>query len=800
MTDVAVADGLTPSEAGGGGRFTWAALLRKEDPRLITGQGRYTDDIKLPRMLHLAVVRATQVGRIVSVDVTEALSRPGVVAAFSGADLADSFVGPLPLAWPVTEDIKAPDHWPVTRDVARHVGEAVAVVVASDRSTAADAVESVEVDYEPLPAVIDVVAARVAGGPLVHESLGTNDCYTWGLEAGDPDDAFAKADVVVRERYVNQRLAPIAMETRGVVVDIVPATGDLTIWSSTQIPHLLRVQLSLMLGLSEQRLRVIAPDVGGGFGSKLNVYAEEAIVAAVARKVGRPIKWIETRSENIQATTHGRDQVEEIELAATKDGRLTGIRCNVISDMGAYLQLLTPGMAVLTGFMVPGVYDVANYRYSAVGVFTNKTPTDAYRGAGRPEAIYAIERAMDALARAVGRDPAEIRRLNVIKPDQFPYTSAATLVYDSGDYEAALDKALTIVDYDALRAAQARRRERGEPRQLGVGLSSYVEICGLAPSAGLGGLRFGSGGWESGLVRVHPTGKVTVYSGSSGHGQGHVTAWSQLVADELGVDFQDVEVMEGDTATMPFGMGTYGSRSLAVGGTALVEAARKVVAKAKVIAAHLMEASEDDLEFAEGQFMVRGTPARTMAIQEVAFAAFTAHNLPEGVEPMLEGLCMWDPPNFTFPFGTHLCVVEVDTDTGQVGIVNYVAVDDCGNVVNPLIVDGQVQGGIAQGVAQALFEEVVYNDDGQILTGTLVDYSVPTAVDLPPFFTTRTVTPTDINPMGAKGVGEAGTIGSTPAVVNAVVDALAPFGVTNVNMPCTPLRVWEAIQAAGAST
>jgi aerobic carbon-monoxide dehydrogenase large subunit len=773
-----------------------SSYLRKEDPRLLTGQGCYVDDISRPDLLSMVIVRATQVGRIRSIDLSQVRARPAVVAAFTGADLADSFASPLPMAWPVTEDIKIPAHWPLTRDVARYVGDGLAVIVADDRYEVADALEAVTVEYDPVPALTDAARALDPDAPLVHQDLGTNRCFEFPLVVGDVDGAFANAEVTVRERYVNQRVAPAAIEPRGVVADVVPATGELTLWSSTQIPHLLKVQLSLVLGVPETSIRVITPDVGGAFGSKLNVYAEEALAAAVALKLGRPVKWVETRTENLQATIHGRAQIQDVELAATAEGRVTAIRCRVTAEMGAYLQLLTPGIPVMTGFMVPGVYDVPAYSFTAVGVFTNTTPTDAYRGAGRPEAIYMIERAIDSLARTVGRDPADIRRINFIPADRFPYTTAATLVYDSGDYSTSIDRAMELVGYKELRAEQVWRRDRGDRRQLGIGLSTYVEICGLAPSAALGALRFGAGGWESALVRFQPTGKVSVFTGASAHGQGHATTFSQLVAQETGVPFTDVEVMAGDTATMPFGMGTYGSRSLAVGGTAILEACRKVMAKAKTIAAHLLEAAEEDLIFEGGAFSVRGTPARTIPIQAVAFSAFTAHNMPEGVEPMLEASCVWDPPNFTFPFGTHVCVTEVDTETGKVDIVDYVAVDDCGNQINPLIVDGQIQGGIAQGVAQALFEEVRYSEEGQLLTGTFVDYAVPTAKDLPGFRTAATVTPTNVNPLGVKGVGEAGTIGSTPAIVNAVIDALGPLGVTEIDMPCSPLRVWEALQQA----
>jgi carbon-monoxide dehydrogenase large subunit len=554
--------------------------------------------------------------------------------------------------------------------------------------------------------------------------------------------------------------------------------------------------LGITLGLDEHKLRVVAPSVGGGFGSKLNVYAEEALCLALAKRLQRPVRWNEERTENTQATTQGRGMIQEIELAAAGDGKVTAVRTNIVADMGAYHQLVTPGTPLLGAFLYHGAYDIPAYSFTCTGVFTNRTPTDAYRGAGRPEATYAIERAMDALARKVGLDPAEIRRRNFITPDQFPYDSGAGLTFDSGNYGEALEKALHLVDYEGLRKAQADRRNQGSTTHLGVGLSSYVEMCGLAPSRVLSSLNYTAGGWEAATIRVLPTGKVQVVTGTSPHGQGHETSWSMIVADRLGIDPDHVDVLHSDTAVAPHGMDTYGSRSLAVGGIAVFMACDKVVDKARQIAAHQIEASEEDLEFVDGEFRVKGAPGRSMSLAEVAFEAFKAHNLPELIEPSLEASVAYDPPNFTFPFGTHVAVIETEEDTGRVRLLRYVAVDDCGNQINPLIVEGQVHGGVVQGVAQALFEEAVYDDNGQLLTSTLTDYLVPSAAELPGIDTESTVTPSPTNPMGVKGVGEAGTIASTPAVMNAVVDALAPFGITELDMPASPQRVWTAIQNA----
>jgi carbon-monoxide dehydrogenase large subunit len=787
---------------GGGGRFVGTRRLRREDAPLLSGEARFVDDLAVPGALHLAFVRSPVAhGRIVAVGLDAARSRPGVVAAFSGADLREAWSAPMPCAWPVTADMKAPEHRPLAVERVNHVGDAVAVVVARTAYEAADAASEVVVEYDPLPPVLDLERA-LRDGDLVHPELGTNVSYVWELSP-DPEAlrrAFSQAAHVVSEHYVQQRLIPSAIEPRGVVAVPEPFGGDLTVYSATQIPHVLRTMLAVTTGVAESKLRVVAPYVGGGFGSKLNVYAEELVCVALARRLGRAVSWTEERMEAAQATVQGRGQLQHIELAADASGKLLGVRAEVVADMGAYLQLVTPGIPLLGAFLYHGCYDAPAYAFRCTGVFTTKTPTDAYRGAGRPEATYAIERAMDELARRVGVDPAEIRRRNFIAPERFPYDSAAGLTFDSGDYGRALERALELARVDEVRAEQASRRAAGSTRHLGVGLSSYVEMCGLAPSRVLGSLRYAAGGWESATVRVLPTGKVQAVTGSSPHGQSHETSWSMIVADRLGVDPDDVEVLHSDTAVAPLGMDTYGSRSLSVGGTAVALAADKVVDKARRIAAHQLEVADEDLVFEGGSFSVRGSPDRSIGIGAVAFEAFSAHNLPEGVDPFLEASVSWDPPNFTFPFGTHVAVVEVDEETGLVRLVSYAAVDDCGNQVNPMVVEGQIHGGVAQGVAQALWEEAVYDAEGNLLTSTLADYLVPSAAEFPSFRLDHTVTPSASNPLGVKGIGEAGTIAATPAVINAVVDALSHLGVTDIEMPATPERVWSAIGQARSRT
>ncbi|MGH3446674.1 MAG: xanthine dehydrogenase family protein molybdopterin-binding subunit, partial [Nocardioidaceae bacterium] len=649
-----------------------------------------------------------------------------------------------------------------------------------------------------LPVVLDLAAAA-ADEEVVYPDLGTNVSAQWVLDSAEAgtgtnvDDEISAAEVVVERTLRQQRLIPAFMEPRSIAVD---PTGDQTaMWSATQVPHILRLMLSMTCNIPESKLRVIAPDVGGGFGGKLQVTPEEVITLVLARRLGKPCKYTETRSESLMVGHHGRDQIQRLTLSAKQDGTVTGLKVDLLADMGAYLGLVTSGVPILGAFMFNAIYKFPAYRFTCTNVFTNHNWTDAYRGAGRPEATFAIERMMDELAAEVGLDPIEVREKNWIKHEEFPFQTVAGLEYDSGNYEAATTKAKELFGYDALRAEQKQRRERGDPVQLGIGVSTYTEMCGLAPSRVLGSLDYGAGGWEHASVRMLPSGTVEVVTGSSAHGQGHETAWSQIVADRLGVPFDAIEVLHGDTQVSPKGLDTYGSRSLSVGGMAVVAAADKVIEKAKPIAAHMLEASVDDIEFADGSFTVRGTGA-SKAIGELALAVFAAHDLPDGVEPSLDADATYDPANFSFPHGTHLCAVEVDTETGRTTIRNYTCVDDVGVVVNPLIVDGQVHGGLVQGIAQALYEEALYDDSGTLVTGSFTDYLVPGAPDVPSFTTDRTETPATSNALGVKGVGEAGTIASTPAVVNAVVDALRPRGVNDVEMPCTPHRVWAAIAGA----
>ncbi len=776
---------------------------RKEDAHLITGRTRWTDNIVLNGMLHLAMVRSPYAhAKITSISVAGALDAPGVVGAWTGADFTEQ--GGLPCAWPITADMKSPVRLPVAVGAVKHAGEVIAVIAARTKAEAVDAVEAVEVEYEPLDVVLDMEAALADGATLVHPDLGTNQNAVWVFDSGTAGtggsvvDALTAAQsdpdqVVVERVFRQQRLIPAFMEPRSTVVD--PTSEQITMWSATQIPHVLRVLIALSQGIPEHKLRVIAPDVGGGFGGKLQTTPEEVITLMVARRLNKPVKYTETRSESLMSAHHGRDQLQRLRISARRDGTITGFDVDLLADMGAYLGTVGPGVPILGAFMFNAIYKIPAYRFTCTNVFTNKTITDAYRGAGRPEATFGVERMMDELAVELGMEPMELRKKNWITHEEFPFTTVCGLTYDSGNYEAATAQAMELFHYDELRAEQQRRRDSGDPVQLGIGISTFTEMCGLAPSRVLGSLSYAAGGWESASIRMLPTGGVEVITGSTAHGQGHETAWSQIVADQLGVPFESVEVIHGDTQSSPRGMDTYGSRSLVVGGVAVINAAKKVVAKAKIIAAHLMEAAEDDIEFANGKFSVKGTDT-SMAIGEIAWAAFAAHNLPDGVEANLDSEATFDPDNFSFPHGTHLCATEVDTETGKVTIRSYVCVDDIGVVVNPLIADGQIHGGLAQGIAQALYEEAQYSEDGQLTSGTFVDYLLPSAADLPSFTTGRTVTPSTTNPLGAKGVGEAGTIASTPAVVNAVIDAVRHLGVKDVEMPCSPQRVWRAIQDA----
>ena len=768
------------------------AVLRKEDAEFLTGQGRYVDDIKLPGMLHMAIVRSPHAhATIDGIDASRARSVAGVVAVLTADDL--EFAAGVPCASNPTGEVRQPERPHLARGKVRHAGEPVAVVVAADRYAARDAADAVEVTYSPLPAAIGVEAAMAADAPLIHDAYPDNTCIVLKHATDGVDDAFANADVVVKQTFHNQRLVPCAIEPRGVVANWIDANDEVTLYTSTQVPHFVRTFIAICCNVSEAKVRVIAPDVGGGFGSKLNCYAEEFIAAAVSHKVGAPVKWIEERTEAMTATIHGRAQDAHMELAATKDGKVLGMRAHYVQDCGSYLQLLTPSIAHLTLFMSPGAYDIQPVDITVTEVFTNTVPTDAYRGAGRPEATHAIERMMDILAMELGISRTEVRRRNFIT--SFPYTSATGLSYDSGDYNKTLDKLLELSD-DKETFERRKDEARARGKLLGRGLSTYVEICGLAPSAVTHAIGITAGGWETSTVRVHPTGKVTVITGTSPHGQGHATSWSQIVESELGIPFDDVEVIHGDTAFAPYGLGTYGSRSLAVGGTAVYRAAGQVREKARAIAAHMLEASPDDLEFADGTFRVKGSPDQSKPIGEIAFRAWQGFDLPEGVEPGLDETVYHDPPNFTFPFGAHGCEVEIDAETGKIEIKDYIAVDDCGRVVNPMIVDGQVHGGVAQSIGQAVYEGAIYSDEGTLLTGSLVNYLVPSAGEIPHIETHRTETPSPSNPLGVKGIGEAGTIAATAAVVGAVCDAL---GVRDMDMPMQPERVWRAMSEGGAA-
>ncbi|HEY0615087.1 MAG TPA: xanthine dehydrogenase family protein molybdopterin-binding subunit [Candidatus Elarobacter sp.] len=765
-----------------------ARIRRREDPRLITGRATYVDDVRQVGTVYAAFVRSPYGhAKITSIDTSEVKGDPHVLAVYTGDDLhhAHNVKSSLPVAHKMA-DLKTPPHYMLGLDEVRFVGEAVAVVVADSPYRARDAADSIQVEYAQLPAVVDPLKAA-AGPPFVHESLGTNVAFVFPFAAGDVDKAFAEADVTVKQRIVNQRVAPVPIEPRSMVANYDAGMQQLTIYSATQIPHLLRTQLAVVLGLPENKIRAIAPEVGGGFGAKLNVYAEEAVVSWIAMQLERPVKYIETRSESFQAMIHGRDQIDDLEIAAKNDGTITGLKLKIHANLGAYHQLLTPVIPTLTMLMAHGCYKFENIQAEVVGVFTNTMSTDAYRGAGRPEATFFIERAIDMVAQRLKLDPIEVRRRNFIAASAFPHTTATGLTYDSGDYETTMDKALKIIDYDGLRKRQEELRRQG--RYLGIGVSTYVEVCGMGPSAAMP-----AAGWDSATIRVEPTGSITVLTGVSPHGQGEETTFAQIVADELGVPIDQITVIHGDTDKVQYGVGTFGSRGTAVGGSALKLAIETIQAKAIKIAAHQWEANPDDLEYRDGKIQVKGDPSKTLSTPEAGFLAFMGDNLPPGLEPGLDATRRFEPPNFVFPFGTHVCVVEVDAQTGEVKVEKYLAVDDCGRLLNPMIVEGQVHGGIAQGLSQALFEEVVYDDDGQLLTGTLMDYAIPHAEQVPHYDLDHTVTPTTVNPLGIKGIGEAGTIGSTPAVANAVIDALAPFGVTHIDMPLRPEKLWAAMQ------
>lgn len=788
-----------------------ARIKRREDPRFITGEGHYLDDINLPGTTYAAVLRSPYAhARIRSIDTSAAKAMPGVLAVWTGKDLES--INPLPCAWPaggVQNNLNTPRVLAI--DTVRWTGDGVAALIAETREQAYDALDAIVVDYEPLPVVVNAEKALAPGAPQLHENAPNNVVMRWSVgKQAETDTAIRSAEVVVRQRILNQRLIPNPIETRGAIGRWDPGTDEYTIWMTSQAPHVMRLLLAaFVLGIPEHKLRCISPDVGGGFGAKIYVYADMALVAWASRQLGgRPVKFVETRRENYLATTHGRDHITDFEIAGTRDGTITGLRVKTIANLGAYLSTIAPGIpTTLYARLLGGPYRTPNIWCEVTGVYTNTAMVDAYRGAGRPEATYLLERAVDLFAREIGMDAAEVRRRNFIRADEFPWYSPSglganrsgiDLPIDSGNYRPTMDKALGIAGYGDLAARKAEAKARG--KLLGLGISSYIEACGVAPSKwfGLPGEGWGAGLWESANIRVHLTGKVVLTTGSQNHGQGHETTMAQIVAHELGVPFEDVLVEHSDTAGTPFGYGTYGSRSSTVGGAAAQAAAKKIVEKGRKLAGHMLEASPDDIEFRDGTFAVKGSPDKVKTIQEVALAASVGYDLPAGMEPFLDETAYYDPPNVSWPFGTHVAIIEVDPETGVVELARYIAVDDVGKKINPMIVDGQIHGGIAQGVGQALWEAAVYSDDGQLLSGSMLDYALPRASRLPTFELDETVTPSPTNPLGVKGVGETGTIASTAAVANAVIDALAPLGIRHLDMPFTAQNVWRAIHAREA--
>lgn len=774
-------------------------IKRREDPRLITGEAKYLEDIKLPGLTYAAILRSPHAhARIKSINTDKAKAVPGVLGVFTGKDFTD--VNPMPCAWQaggVTNNANTPRVLEI--DKVTFTGAGVAVVVAEDRYTAEDALELIEVDWEPLPVVVDAFQATQPGAPQLHENAPNNICMEWTCgDESAADQALKSADVVVKQHLINQRLIPTPMETRGCIAQYLAATGEYTVWVTSQAPHVKRLLMTaFVFGIPETKMRVISPQIGGGFGAKIFLYPEYCLVVALSKKVGRPVKWMETRSENYASTTHGRDHITDIEVGAKRDGTITSLKVNTYANLGGTLSTIAPGIpTTLYGRMLSGAYKIPNIFCRVFGVYTNTGMVDAYRGAGRPEATYVVERAVDLVAQELNMDPVEVRRKNFIPADAFPYDPVILrgLKYDSGDYDKALNRALEMLDYANFRKEQAEARKHG--RYLGVGFSTYIEICGVAPSAwiGLPGEGWGAGLWESANVRVHLTGKVVVTTGSQSHGQGHETSVAQVVAGELGIPVEDVIVQHSDTLGTPFGYGTYGSRSTAVGTVAVYNSLQKIKEKAKALGAHMLEAAVEDVVFEDGKVHVKGAPDKAKTIQEIAGAAALAYNLPQGMEPFLDDTSYYDPPNCTYPFGTHICVVEVDPSTGSIEIKRYIAVDDVGKVINPMIVEGQVHGGIAQGVAQALWEAAVYDENGQLVSGSLMDYALPRADFFPPFELDRTETPTPVNPLGVKGAGETGTIAATPAVVNAVVDALSPLGVKHLDMPLSANKIWRVFQ------
>ncbi len=786
------------------GNYIGKSVKRVEDKRFITGKGKYTDDIILPNMTYAQIVRSPYAHAIInSVDTSQAEAHPDVVAVFTGEDIAKAGIGGVPCGWQVDfkngDTMKEPPHPLLVADKVRFVGDAVAVVIAETREAAKDAAELVEVDYEELDAVVDGEKALEEGAPLVHDDVPNNTCYDWqlGTDIDTVNAALDNAHHVTSLKITNQRIIPNAIEPRSAIGDYDAANDRYTLYTSSQNPHLIRLLMcAFVLGIPEHKVRVVSPDVGGGFGSKIFHYIEEALVIWASKQIERPIKWTAERSESFLTDAHGRDHITQADMGFDADGKIVAMRFKTVANLGAYLSTFSTCVPTyLYGTLLQGLYTSPAVNVDVTAVFTHTTPVDALRGAGRPEATYQIERLMDTAAREMNMDPVELRRKNFIPPfdgvTEPGYQTQVALQYDSGNYDGVLDRALEMVDYDNLRQEQAEARQNG--RLIGIGFSTYIEACGIAPSAVVGSLGARAGLYESAQVRVQPTGKVSVFVGSHSHGQGHETTFAQIVADKFGIAVEDVDVVHGDSDSVAFGMGTYGSRSLAVGGSAIMKGVEKVLEKGAKIAAHKLEASVDDLEFAEGKWTVKGTD-KSVGFGDVALTAYVPHDYPEGEEPGLDFASFYDPANFTYPFGAHIAVVEVDPDTGKVTLLKYVACDDVGNVINPMIVDGQVHGGVAHGIGQALFETALYNDHGQLTNGSYMDYTMPRADDLPNFDTDRTVTPCPHNPLGVKGAGETGAIGSPPAIVNAVLDALAPYNVKDLTMPLTPEKVWQAMQ------
>lgn len=781
------------------------SVKRVEDKRFTSGKGKYTDDIKLVGMTYAYIVRSPYAhAKILKVDISQAVDHPGVVAVFTGQDIANAGINGVPAGWQVNfkdgTTMKEPPHPLLVADRVKHLGDGVAVVIAEDRATARDAADLIDVEYEVLDAVTNPAEAVKPGAPLVHDSAPNNICFDW--ELGNPkaevDAAIAASHHVTRLDLVNQRLAPNAIEPRSAIGHYDDSRDKYTLYTTSQNPHLTRLLLcAFVLGIPEHKVQVVAPDVGGGFGSKIFHYIEEALVIWASKQIGRPIKWTSDRTEAFLTDAHGRDHVTTAEMGFDQDGKITALRVSTFANLGAYLSTFAPAVPTyLHGTLLQGLYTTPKIHVDVTAVFTHTTAVDAYRGAGRPEATYLLERLVDTAALEMGIDPAELRFKNFIPAfdgvNQPGYQTQVALQYDSGNYAPVLERGLEMVGYEQFRKEQAEARKNG--KLLGIGFSTYIEACGIAPSAVVGALGARAGLYESAQVRVQPTGKVSVFTGSHSHGQGHETTFAQVVADYMGIAMEDIDIVHGDSDAVAFGMGTYGSRSLAVGGSAIVKSIDKVLEKGAKIAAHKLEAAEEDLEYAGGKWTVKGTD-KSIGFGDIALTAYVPHDYPAGLEPGLDFSSFYDPTNFTYPFGCHIAIVEVDADTGKVTLKRFIAVDDVGNVINPMIVDGQIHGGLAQGIGQALLEGIAYDENGQLLTGSYMDYAMPRADDLPSFEIDRKVTPCPHNPLGVKGAGEAGCIGSTPAVVNAVMDALAPLGVKkNLEMPLTPQRVWRAMQ------